>query len=101
MSQVPFEFAVKEVLEQLRKIAKGEYKTPDTGKRKFGTIVYAAVTLPVTEIKTLLHTVSENPELCLILFLSIQSYHFFNIPDGGLFHESPSLAPFICFRLFV
>ena len=60
MSQVPFEFAVKEVLEQLRKIAKGEYKTPDTGKRKFGTIVYAAVTLPVTEIKTLLHTVSEN-----------------------------------------
>ncbi|KAM2986051.1 hypothetical protein FF2_006380 [Malus domestica] len=48
--QVPFESAVKEVSEQLKKVAKGEYKTPDTGKRKFGAIVFAAVSLPVMEV---------------------------------------------------
>ncbi|KAL6276040.1 hypothetical protein ACE6H2_019641 [Prunus campanulata] len=52
--QVPFESAVKDVSEQLRKIAQGEYKTPDTGKKKFGAIVFAAVSLPVTEISDLL-----------------------------------------------
>lgn len=65
-SQVPFDFAVKEVLEQLRKIAKGEYKTPDTVKRTFGTIVYAAVSLPVMEIKSLLDSVSEIPPSYLL-----------------------------------
>ncbi|RRT54851.1 hypothetical protein B296_00025193, partial [Ensete ventricosum] len=52
--QVPFDFAVKQVLEQLRDVAKGKHKTPDTEKRKFGNIVFAAVTLPVEEIKNLL-----------------------------------------------
>ncbi|KAK9279399.1 hypothetical protein L1049_013078 [Liquidambar formosana] len=52
--QVPFEFAVKQVLEQLRTIAKGEYTTPSTEKRKFGSIVFAAVSLPVSEIQSLL-----------------------------------------------
>ncbi|WOK99433.1 hypothetical protein Cni_G08145 [Canna indica] len=52
--QVPFDFAVKRVLEQLKDVAKGEYKTPDTEKRKFGNIVFAAVTLPVEKIKALL-----------------------------------------------
>ncbi|KAJ4725978.1 putative RNA ligase [Melia azedarach] len=52
--QVPFESGVKHVLEQLRLIAKGEYKAPSTEKRKFGTIVFAAVSLPVTEIQSLL-----------------------------------------------
>lgn len=66
--QVPFEFAVKEVLEQLRKIAKGEYKTPDTGKRTSGTFVFAAVNLPVTEIKSHLHDlVRKNPEAVGVL----------------------------------
>ncbi|KAF3455044.1 hypothetical protein FNV43_RR05492 [Rhamnella rubrinervis] len=61
--QVPFDFAVKEVSEQLTKIAKGDYITPDTGKRKFGTIVYAAVSLPVMEIKGLLDNLAEkNPK---------------------------------------
>lgn len=41
--QVPFEAAVKD---PLGKIAKGEYKTPDSGKRKFGAIVFAAISLP-------------------------------------------------------
>lgn len=68
MSQVPFEFAVKDVLEQLTKIAKGGYQTPDTGKRKFGSIVYAAVSLPVIEIKGLLDNVSEELHLFLLLF---------------------------------
>ncbi|XP_077232996.1 tRNA ligase 1-like isoform X2 [Tasmannia lanceolata] len=62
--QVPFNFSVKQVLEQLRAIAKGEYKTPaSTEKRKFGNIVFAAVTLPVTEIRSLLDKLAEcNPK---------------------------------------
>ncbi|PRQ33718.1 putative 2',3'-cyclic-nucleotide 3'-phosphodiesterase [Rosa chinensis] len=57
--QVPFESAVKEVSEELSKIAKGEYetpeyRTPDSGKRKIGAIVFAAISLPITEIKGLL-----------------------------------------------
>lgn len=52
--QVPFDLAVKQVLEQLKDVAKGEYKTPDTEKRKFGNIVFAAVTLPVTEVTSML-----------------------------------------------
>ncbi|XP_050292566.1 tRNA ligase 1 [Quercus robur] len=58
--QVPFEFAVKQVLEQLKNIAKGDYSTPDTEKRKFGAIVFAAVNVPVTEIQTLLDNLAEN-----------------------------------------
>ncbi|KAG1368834.1 tRNA ligase 1 [Cocos nucifera] len=52
--QVPFDLAVKQVLGQLKDVAKGEYKTPDTEKRKFGNIVFAAVTLPVTEVTSML-----------------------------------------------
>ncbi|XXG44458.1 hypothetical protein AAC387_Pa01g4255 [Persea americana] len=53
--QVPFDYAVQQVLEKLRAIAKGDYARPTgTEKRKFGNIVYSAVTLPVTEIRTLL-----------------------------------------------
>ncbi|XP_062082011.1 tRNA ligase 1 [Humulus lupulus] len=66
--QVPFDFAVKEVLEQLRKISKGEYKTPDTGKRTVGNIVYAAVSLPVTGMKSLLDNLLEkHPEAKAVL----------------------------------
>ncbi|XWS71328.1 hypothetical protein CRYUN_Cryun03dG0128800 [Craigia yunnanensis] len=56
--QVPFEFAVQQVVEQLRKIAKGEYTVPSTEKRKLGTIVFAAVNLPVAEIQSLLDKLS-------------------------------------------
>ncbi|CAK7342904.1 unnamed protein product [Dovyalis caffra] len=52
--QVPFESAVRQVLEQLQNIAKGEYTPPSTEKRKSGAIVFAAVSLPVTEISSLL-----------------------------------------------
>lgn len=58
MVQVPFEFAVKQVLEQLKAIAKGDYIAPSTEKRKFGTIVFAAISMPATEIQTLLDEVS-------------------------------------------
>lgn len=58
--QVPFEFAVKQVLEQLRNIAKGEYTPPDTETRKFGTIVFAALNLPVVETRGVLNNVREN-----------------------------------------
>lgn len=71
MSQVPFDIAVKDVSEQLTKIAKGDYIRPDTGKRKFGTIVYAAVSLPVMEIKSLLDNVSEELRLCLFYLGSL------------------------------
>ncbi|KAL3850759.1 hypothetical protein ACJIZ3_012641 [Penstemon smallii] len=52
--QVPFEFAVQNVLEQIKPIAKGEYNAPSTEKRRLGSIVFAAVTLSVTEILGLL-----------------------------------------------
>ncbi|XP_026662373.2 tRNA ligase 1 isoform X2 [Phoenix dactylifera] len=58
--QVPFDLAVKQVLEQLKDVAKGEYKTPDTEKRKFGNIVFAAVTLPVTEITSMLDKIAKK-----------------------------------------
>ncbi|KAJ8751586.1 hypothetical protein K2173_016834 [Erythroxylum novogranatense] len=62
--QVQFEFAVKQVLEQLKSIAKGEYKTPATEKRKPGTIVFAAVSLPAGEISCFLDKMAEgNPEV--------------------------------------
>ncbi|MCI79832.1 RNA ligase, partial [Trifolium medium] len=58
---VPFEFAVKQVLEQLRNIAKGDYTPPDTEKRS--TIVFAAISLPVMEIQGVLNNVRENSAL--------------------------------------
>lgn len=62
--QVPFESSVRQVLEQLKSIAKGDYPTPGTEKRKFGTIVFAAVSLPVTEIQSLLANLAEkNPKV--------------------------------------
>ncbi|XP_066389639.1 tRNA ligase 1-like [Miscanthus floridulus] len=58
--QVPFDYAVKEVLEQLKTVAKGDLKTPDTGKRKFGNIMFAAVRLTPPDILGLLHKVAEK-----------------------------------------
>ncbi|CAI9770837.1 unnamed protein product [Fraxinus pennsylvanica] len=51
--QIPFEFAVEKVREQIKSIAKGEYRPPSTEKRNFGAIVFAAITLPVSEIQSL------------------------------------------------
>jgi hypothetical protein len=45
------------VVEQLKKVAKGDHITPDTEKRKFGSIIFAAVTLPSGEIVNLLEKV--------------------------------------------
>lgn len=58
--QVPFEFAVKQVLEQLRNIAKGDYTPPDTEKRTFGTIVFAALSIPVIDIQGVLNNLAKN-----------------------------------------
>lgn len=70
--QVPFESAVKQVLEQLRNIATGDYTPPDTEKRKFGAIVFAALSLPVKEIHGVLNNVRENSALqvafCSLLY---------------------------------
>ncbi|KAL7153796.1 hypothetical protein ABFS83_04G192500 [Erythranthe nasuta] len=59
--QVPFESSVEDVLKQLKAIAKGEYTAPPSSeKRSFGTIVYAAVDLPVSEILDQLHNLGEK-----------------------------------------
>ncbi|XP_068669369.1 tRNA ligase 1-like isoform X2 [Aristolochia californica] len=61
--QVPFDVAVAKVLEQLRAVAKGEYKAPaGTEKRESGNIVFCAVTLPVSEIEGLLDKLTQNNE---------------------------------------
>ncbi|CAN1131791.1 tRNA ligase 1, partial [Linum perenne] len=66
--QVPFDFAVKQVLEQLKSIAKKEYRTPSTGKRALGTIVFAAVSLPVSEVSSFLDDLAQkNPKAELFL----------------------------------
>ncbi|KAF6134724.1 hypothetical protein GIB67_002125 [Kingdonia uniflora] len=62
--KVTFDFAVKQVLEQLKIVAKGDYATPSSEKRKFGNIVFAAVTLPVKDVKNLLDSLAQkNPKV--------------------------------------
>ncbi|XAR59778.1 hypothetical protein NMG60_11015745 [Bertholletia excelsa] len=62
--QVPFEYAVEQVLEQLRTVAKGDYRAPSTEKRRFGNIVFAAVSLPVIEVQSLLDNLAgKNTEV--------------------------------------
>ena len=46
---------MKEVVEQLKAVAKGDTKTPDTAKRRFGNIIFAAVTLSQADILGLVH----------------------------------------------
>ncbi|KAM0008902.1 putative tRNA ligase 1 [Helianthus debilis subsp. tardiflorus] len=58
--QVPFEIAVDQVLEQLKRIMKGEYITPISEKRKFGTIIFAAIDVPIADVHNLLSNISEN-----------------------------------------
>ncbi|CAI9289453.1 unnamed protein product [Lactuca saligna] len=58
--QVPFEFAVNHVKEELKKITKGEYETPSSEKRKFGTIVFAAIDVPVADVHNLLSNIAEK-----------------------------------------
>lgn len=62
--QVPFEVAVEQVVEQLRSVVKGDYKMPSTQKRKSGNIIFAAVSLPINEIRSLLDNLAEkNPQI--------------------------------------
>ncbi|XP_057248037.1 tRNA ligase 1 isoform X3 [Beta vulgaris subsp. vulgaris] len=62
--QVPFEIAVKSVLEQLKTIAEGDYITPSTEKRQLGAIVYAGVSLPVIGVHHLLNNIAvRNPKV--------------------------------------
>ncbi|KAG2260142.1 hypothetical protein Bca52824_079436 [Brassica carinata] len=56
--QVPFESAVQHVREELKRIAKGEYKPPSSEKTKHGSIVFAAINLPVTQVHSLLEKVA-------------------------------------------
>ncbi|KAM0897275.1 hypothetical protein ACQ4PT_022646 [Festuca glaucescens] len=58
--QVPFEVAVKEVVEQLKAVVKGDIKTPDTAKRRFGNIFFAAVTLSQADILGLVRKLEDN-----------------------------------------
>ncbi|CAG7867414.1 unnamed protein product [Brassica rapa] len=62
--QVPFESAVQHVREELKRIAKGEYKPPSSEKTKHGSIVFAAINLPVTQVHSLLEKLAEsNPTM--------------------------------------
>ncbi|KAJ3670139.1 hypothetical protein LUZ60_010463 [Juncus effusus] len=58
--QVPFESAVNSVSEQLKQVAKGELKTPDTKKGKSGNFIFAAITLPAGDIANLLDQLGET-----------------------------------------
>ncbi|KAI3840673.1 hypothetical protein MKW92_006641 [Papaver armeniacum] len=59
--QVQFDYVVKQVLEQLKAVAKGESKPPITGKPRLRTtIIFAAVTLPVAEVRTFLNGLCEK-----------------------------------------
>ncbi|KFK43107.1 hypothetical protein AALP_AA1G080900 [Arabis alpina] len=60
--QIPFESAVQQVREELKRIAKGEYKPPSPEKTKYGSIVFAAINLPVTQLHSLLEKLAAaNP----------------------------------------
>jgi hypothetical protein len=48
---------VKEVVEQLKAVAKGDIKTPDTAKQRFGNIIFAAVKVSQADILGLLRKV--------------------------------------------
>ncbi|KAL5197450.1 hypothetical protein ABZP36_000962, partial [Zizania latifolia] len=61
--QVPFDFAVKVVLEQLKSVAKGDLKKPDTAKQKFGNIIFAAVRLIPADILDLLPKLAEDTDV--------------------------------------
>ncbi|MED6159771.1 hypothetical protein PIB30_045298 [Stylosanthes scabra] len=62
--QVPFEFAVKQVQEELQKVAKGDYVPPVIEERKLGTIVFAALSVPVSEIQAVLNNLAkEDPKI--------------------------------------
>ncbi|KAL0732469.1 hypothetical protein Bca4012_008678 [Brassica carinata] len=62
--QVPFESAVQHVREELKRIAKGEYKPPSAEKTKHGSIVFAAINLPVSQVHSLLEKLAaSNPTM--------------------------------------
>ncbi|KQJ83582.1 tRNA ligase 1 [Brachypodium distachyon] len=58
--QVPFEVAVKEVVDQLKAVAKGDTITPATAKQSFDNISFAAVTLSQADILGLVRKVAEK-----------------------------------------
>ena len=85
--QIPFDHAVEQVADQLKAVARGEYRHPTGGsaeKRKFGTIVFAAVTLPVTEVVAAVHkVVNADPStlaLCITLglYCTVNKWHVFD-----------------------
>ncbi|KAL0865271.1 hypothetical protein Bca101_044389 [Brassica carinata] len=60
--QVPFESAVQQVREELKRIVKGEYKPPSSVKTEHGSITFAAINLSVTQVHSLLEKLAaSNP----------------------------------------
>lgn len=57
---------MKEVVEQLKAVAKGDIRTPDTVKRKLGNIVFAAVTLWPADVLGLVRKVRSVYMLILV-----------------------------------
>ncbi|KAG7536957.1 tRNA ligase phosphodiesterase [Arabidopsis suecica] len=65
---VPFESVVHLVREELKKIAKGEYKPPSSEKTKHGSIIFAAINLPATQVHSLLEKLAAaNPTMRFFL----------------------------------
>ncbi|KAK4358754.1 hypothetical protein RND71_020983 [Anisodus tanguticus] len=89
--QVPFEFAVKGVLEQLKAIARGEYAAPSSEKRKLGAIVFAAISLPVPKILGLLN---DLVVYVLIVLISAQTYYSLWL-DCFLAQKDPKVGDFL------
>lgn len=51
---------MKQVVEQLKAVAKGDIKPPDTAKRRLGNIVFAAVTLSPADVLGLVRKVTSS-----------------------------------------
>lgn len=96
--QVPFDYAVEQVVEQLKAAARGEYRppTPSPEKRKFGSIVFAAVTLPVAEVAAALHKVGHPPTPTLHYF-SLGAPFFFDRPPS-CYNATPGISVLAHYR---
>ena len=64
--------------EELKRIAKGEYKPPSSEKTKHGSITFAAINLPVTQVHNLLEKVTNKilqvPLKCLSFHIGDDLY---------------------------
>ena len=85
--QVPFEHAMKHVLEDLWAIAKGDYEVVATEKRKLGTIVFAVVSLVTDETKALFDKIADLDSRAKIFIKEKNVKNTFNSAHVTLSHK--------------